>query len=120
MSELEGNYEEGFYWVTHLSEGDVWYPIYIRDSDFLLDGKSRKLSGLENLVVRKAVMPEDEETLEARVSELERTNELILKHARELIDFELLTEFEDRITPLKPQIYQNRDRHRFTISTRRR
>jgi Zn-dependent M32 family carboxypeptidase len=28
---------------------------------------------------------------------LEARNELILKHARELIDFELHTEFEDRI-----------------------
>jgi len=50
-------YKEGWYWITNPQEGDVWYPIFIREHDFLLDGKSRPLSQLLCLIVKPAIMP---------------------------------------------------------------
>ena len=34
-------------WITHPQEGDVWYPVFIRDTDYLLDGEDHPIEELK-------------------------------------------------------------------------
>jgi len=54
-------YEEGWHWIASPEEGDVWYPILIRSTDFLMGDQSCELSDLDLLIVRKAKLPEFED-----------------------------------------------------------
>ena len=44
-------------WITHPQEGDVWYPVFIRDTDYLLDGEDHPIEELDSLIVKKAALP---------------------------------------------------------------
>ncbi|MCK5133203.1 MAG: hypothetical protein KAR40_13760, partial [Candidatus Sabulitectum sp.] len=51
-------YKPGWYWMTCVSEGDTWYPIYINEKYYLMDGKPRyELDDLKNMIVKPAIMP---------------------------------------------------------------
>lgn len=47
-----------WYWITAHSEGDIWYPVYVSEVYYMMDGKSRRdFNELAHLVVKKAVLP---------------------------------------------------------------
>lgn len=48
----------GWYWVTSLSEGDVWYPINIQEVYWIMDGNiDYDFSKLSDLTIKRAVLP---------------------------------------------------------------
>jgi len=49
---------EGWYWITHPAEGDVWWPAYVRsDGVVLIDGRECDVSDLIGLVIESAILP---------------------------------------------------------------
>ncbi len=53
-------YTLGWNWITHPHEGDIWYPVWINETYFLMDGKPRNLDDLGQLIIKPAVIPERE------------------------------------------------------------
>jgi hypothetical protein len=49
---------ETWYWYTHYTESDVFYPIFIQNKVYaLIDGEGVLISRLEGLTFYKAIMP---------------------------------------------------------------
>ena len=47
-----------WYWVTDPREGDTWYPIYITEVYWMMDGKPNyDFTDLEDLLIEEAMLP---------------------------------------------------------------
>lgn len=50
--------KDTWYWYTAISEGDVFYPLYVRsDGVILVDGKEYLKEDLGGALIYKAIMP---------------------------------------------------------------